>query len=198
MDVVKILDGGFSTQLAKHVGERIDGDPLWTSRYLSIDPNAIYKTHLDFLRAGSDIIETNTYQASIGDFMKYLKTTEHESRELIKIAIVEAKRAVKTYKSEIGIDDVKKNEPIIVGSIGPYAACLHDCSEYTGASYKNIKSMDPIVEWHKPRLETLIENGIDFFAIETIPCAREAEALVNLLKNYPSKFNIIFYFYFYK
>ncbi|KAJ8670603.1 hypothetical protein QAD02_001862 [Eretmocerus hayati] len=182
---VKVLDGGFSTQLATHVGERIDGDPLWTSRFLSTDPEAVYKTHLDFLRAGSDVIETNTYQASIAGFVKYLGKSEIESLQLIRKAVELAKRAVKTYKTETKGQEVSNPDPIVAGSIGPYAAFLHDCSEYTGGSYKDIDSMDSIMEWHKPRIETLIAAGVDLLAIETIPCAREAEGLIGLLKQYP-------------
>ena len=47
---VKILDGGFSSQLTRHVGDKVDGDPLWTARFLATNPEAIVKTHLDFLR----------------------------------------------------------------------------------------------------------------------------------------------------
>lgn len=187
MTEVKVLDGGFSTQLATHVGDRIDGDPLWTSRFLFTNPDAVYQTHLDFLHAGSNIIETNTYQASMPGFVKYLDKSEEESLQLIKTAVDLAKKAVRTYK-EIKGTEVSNPEPLIAGSVGPYAACLHDCSEYTGGSYGNIESMDSIVEWHKPRIETLIENGVDLIAIETIPCAREAEALVEfMVKNHPGK-----------
>jgi homocysteine S-methyltransferase len=48
MEVVT-LDGGFSTQLAVHVGDTIDGDPLWSARYLSVAPESVRQTHLDFL-----------------------------------------------------------------------------------------------------------------------------------------------------
>lgn len=190
MTIVKVLDGGFSTQLRNHVDDGIDGDPLWTSKFLCSDPDAVFKTHLDFLRAGSDIIETNTYQASVLGFVKHLNKNEEESLGLIKKAVELAKKAVVTYKKEIeGIKNVPNPQPLIAGSVGPYGAYLHDCSEYTGGSYKD--TMDFIIEWHKPRFETLINNGVDLLAIETIPCAKEAEALVDLLKQYPS--NILFF-----
>ena len=70
MQEVKVLDGGFSTQLATHVGDVIDGDPLWTARFLITNPKSYNATHLDFLKAGADIILTNTYQASIKWFFK--------------------------------------------------------------------------------------------------------------------------------
>ena len=185
---VMVLDGGFSTQLAVHVSDKIDGDPLWTSKFLFSNPEAIYKTHLDFLRAGSNIIETNTYQASIDGFIKYLGKSKEESISGIKKAVLLAKRAVNDYKEEMKNAQAPNSEPLVAGSIGPYAAYLHDCSEYTGGSYAHIESMDSIVEWHKPRLEILINSGVDLLAIETIPCAREAEALVGLLKQYQGVF----------
>lgn len=59
--------------------------------------------------------------------------------------------------------------PWIVGSIGPYGAHLHDGSEYTG-TYADVVSKDTIKKWHRPRLNAVIEAGVDALAIETIPC----------------------------
>lgn len=47
---ITVLDGGFATQLGCHVHEPIDGDVLWSARYLATDPQAVIETHLDFLR----------------------------------------------------------------------------------------------------------------------------------------------------
>lgn len=71
--------------------------------------------------------------------------------------------------------------PIIAGSIGPYGASLHNASEYTG-SYMNHVSLKEMEEWHKPRIESLIEAGVDLLAIETMPASPEAEMLLNFLK----------------
>lgn len=46
---ILVKDGGFATQLTVHVGEQIDGDPLWSARYNGTNPNAVMQTHLDFL-----------------------------------------------------------------------------------------------------------------------------------------------------
>lgn len=47
---VTVLDGGFATQLSCHVDEPIDGDVLWSARFLATNPQAVIATHLDFLR----------------------------------------------------------------------------------------------------------------------------------------------------
>lgn len=48
-DIV-ILDGGFATQLSCHVNKQIDGDVLWSARFLATDKEAVIDTHIDFLR----------------------------------------------------------------------------------------------------------------------------------------------------
>ncbi|XP_076645322.1 betaine-homocysteine S-methyltransferase isoform X2 [Halictus rubicundus] len=183
---VKILDGGFGAQLSTHVGTKIDGDPLWTARFLATNPDAVYATHLDFLRAGADIIETNTYQASIPGLMKHLSITKEESKNLLREAVNLARRAVDDYIEETsGKKETENKNPQIAGSCGPYGASLHDGSEYNGA-YGKTTSCQTMKQWHKSRIDVLIDAGIDLLALETIPCYQEAEALVELLKEYPN------------
>lgn len=45
-----LLDGGFATQLSCHVEDQIDGDVLWSARFLKTNPEAVIETHFDFLR----------------------------------------------------------------------------------------------------------------------------------------------------
>lgn len=54
---IMILDGGFSGQLGKHVHRQIDGDALWTARYLVTNPEAVIQTHLDFLKGTFYLVE---------------------------------------------------------------------------------------------------------------------------------------------
>lgn len=186
MSEIKVIDGGFSTQLSTHVDEKIDGDPLWTARFLIMNSNAVFATHLDFLRAGADIIQTNTYQATIDGFVKYLKITEKEGLQIIRQAVDYAKDAVNVYIEEIKDNaNVTNRKPLIAGSCGPYGACLHDGSEYTG-SYGARVSREFLIDWHRPRIRALLDQGVDLLAIETIPCVREAEAVIDLLKEFPN------------
>lgn len=182
-----VLDGGFSTQSSFHVDHEIDGDPLWTARLLATSPDAVVATHLDFLRAGAEIIQTNTYQASIEGFVKYLGINKNESLKLIYKAVDLAEEAVKIYLEEIKdeINNIKNLHPLIAGSCGPYGASLHDGSEYTGEYAKSI-SKELLKNWHKIRIDALIKSGVDLLALETIPCEIEAIALIELLKEYPN------------
>lgn len=176
-----LLDGGFSTQLVENVGEQVDGHPLWSARYLATHPRAVMQTHLDFLRAGAEVIITNTYQASIGGFREHLGLAEQESLKLIELAVQMATDAVDTYMKE---NPSCKVRPLVAGSVGPYGASLHDGSEYTG-EYADTVTREQLAAWHRPRIQTLVAAGVDLLALETIPCQKEAEVLVELIKEFP-------------
>ncbi|KAJ3653766.1 hypothetical protein Zmor_013001 [Zophobas morio] len=175
-DIV-VLDGGFATQLSCHVSQQIDGDVLWSARFLATDKEAVIDAHLDFLRAGADLVMTNSYQASIGGFVEHLHLTKEESYDLIKESVALARTACERYQKEFP----NSPAPMIVGSVGPYGASLHDGSEYSG-SYAKSTPVDTMRQWHIPRIKALVEAGVDLLALETIPCRIEAEMLVDLLK----------------
>ncbi|KAI5641487.1 homocysteine s-methyltransferase domain-containing protein [Phthorimaea operculella] len=182
---IVVLDGGFSTQLSCHVGHVIDGDPLWSARFLHTHPDDVVNTHLDFLRAGADLIITNTYQASLEGFMEHLNMTREQSYELIVRAVELAKRARQLYLDEFQDCISSDHVPLVVGSVGPYGAHLHDGSEYDG-SYADTTSVETMREWHLPRIKALVEGGVDLLALETIPCQEEAEMLCDLLREFPT------------
>ncbi|KAJ3646430.1 hypothetical protein Zmor_024018 [Zophobas morio] len=179
---ITILDGSFGFQLDKYVSKSLDGDPLWSARSLASEPEAVIKVHLDYIKAGCDIIETNTYQASIPGFIKYLNYTKEEGYELIKKAVSLAKTAIERARKEGIISG--DTRPLIAGSVGPYGAHLHDGSEYNGY-YTDKTTIEVLQNYHKPRISALIEGGVDLLAIETIPSKKEAEVIVNIIKDYP-------------
>ncbi|XP_050089653.1 homocysteine S-methyltransferase-like isoform X2 [Anopheles aquasalis] len=186
MSGVTVLDGGFATQLSVHVGKSIDGDPLWSARFNATNPNAVFRTHLDFLEAGAEAIMTNTYQASIEGYGEYLHLNEDASLNLIKSTVRVAQMARTRFLATRVNSDQPRTPPLLVASIGPYGAHLHDGSEYTG-SYASTVSPDTIQKWHRPRIEACIEAGVDVLGIETIPCKMEAAALFDLMsEEYPS------------
>ncbi|XP_072943025.1 translin-associated factor X-interacting protein 1-like isoform X2 [Epargyreus clarus] len=182
---VYVLDGSFSLQISRYTGTTGDGDPLWTARFIQSHPEKLVDAHLDFLRAGSDIICTNTYQASVGGFVKHLGVSTEEAYELIHRAVELAKRAREKYEKECLDASMPVRKTFVAGCIGPYGAHLHDGSEYDG-SYADRTAEETLREWHKPRIDTLVSAGVDLLTIETVPCQKEAEVLVNLLKEYPS------------
>ena len=62
LESCRVLDGGLATEL-EYRGLLLDG-PLWSTRALRDDPDAIVAVHRDYLDAGADCLLTASYQAS--------------------------------------------------------------------------------------------------------------------------------------
>ncbi|GIY06690.1 selenocysteine Se-methyltransferase [Caerostris extrusa] len=131
-------------------------DPLWSAGMLHTNPEAIVHVHDKYLKNGAEIITSASYQASIPGFQKHLRLKNKENKEIF-----------------------------VAGSVGSYGAALADGSEYTG-DYCDKITHEELINWHRPRIECLIEAGVDLLAMETIPSVKEGEALMKLLKDIPN------------
>ncbi|XP_058635008.1 homocysteine S-methyltransferase YbgG isoform X2 [Onychostoma macrolepis] len=176
-----ILDGGLATELETS-GFQLQGDPLWSARILHTNPQAIKDVHYRYLQSGSDVITTATYQASIEGFVKYLDLRPEEAQQMIMSGVQLAKETVCEFLSHSPVSD--RREPVVAGSVGPYGAFLHDGSEYTGA-YEDKMTVEELKDWHRPQIQCLVKAGADLVAMETIPGLKEAEALVEVLREFP-------------
>ena len=74
--------------------------------------------------------------------------------------------------------------PLVAASVGPYGACLHDGSEYTG-NYVNTVPRETLKYFHRCRLRHIMAAKPDIVAIETIPALEEALILTELLGEFP-------------
>lgn len=175
-----MLDGGLATEMETH-GADLDHD-LWSAKMLIEAPEIIRRVHTDFLRSGADVIATATYQASFGGFEK-AGYTHHQAKRLMRLSVDLALLARETFwaQSENRIDRLR---PLVAASIGPYGASLHDGSEYHGNYGLDRQAL---IDFHRPRMELLAETEADLFAFETIPSMLEAEALLELLQEFPQK-----------
>ncbi|KAF4521562.1 hypothetical protein B566_EDAN001282 [Ephemera danica] len=181
---ITVIDGGFGTLLCRILGPSasIDTDPLWSARSLAKHPDQVVQAHMEFAKAGAQLIRTNSYQASIGGFREHLGLNEEESINLIKKSVELARQAITTFITFQLEQDEFMPPPLLVGSVGPYGAALHDGSEYTG-SYASGMSEEQLMAWHRPRIRALNEAGIRLLAVETIPALVEARAVLRLLKS---------------
>jgi len=73
-----------------------------------------------------------------------------------------------------------------MGSVGPFGASLCDGSEYNG-HYIDKMDLKELYDWHKPRIQALIEGGVDILLFETIPSVEEANVLLNILSEFPNQ-----------
>lgn len=171
-----ILDGALGTEL-ESLGYDVSGK-LWSAQYLLDQPRIIQNVHESYVRAGSDIITTSSYQASIPAFVQAGLTPE-KAYDLLKETVFLARKAIKNTWQELSTEEQKQRPyPLVAGSVGPYAAYLADGSEYTG-NYQ--LSEEEYRDFHRPRIQALLEAGSDLLAIETIPNGAEAAAILRLL-----------------
>jgi homocysteine S-methyltransferase len=159
-----VLDGGLATQLEAQ-GHNL-GTELWSARLLVDKPKAIVQAHLTYFEAGAQVATTASYQASIDGFAR-AGIPHAEAQQLIKRSVRLAQQARASCEDD--------HDRWIAGSVGPYGAALADGSEYRGDYDLSVKQLRA---WHRPRIELLVEAGVDVLALETIPCLTEVEALL--------------------
>ncbi|KAJ2820872.1 Catalyzes methyl transfer from S-methylmethionine (SMM) to adenosyl-L-homocysteine (AdoMet), partial [Coemansia sp. 'formosensis'] len=184
-----ILDGGFGQLVADEYPELDQSGGMWVSGVAVRAPNIIRDAHRRYLEAGADIITTATYQASAGGYIAAgLATTEAEADALLTATValaVEARSQFIQAQAEAG---PHQRRPLIAVSLGSVGATLGDCSEYTGKFGQGL-TMQDVYEFHLRRFSMLarcldaseLRGQIDLLAMETIPSAEEATAIVRAL-----------------
>lgn len=177
-----ILDGGLATELEER-GFELQDDPLWSAKILYTNPQAIKDVHFRYLQSGSDVITTATYQATLEGFIKHLEVNPDRAEELLISGVQIAKDAAADFTPNCTA--AGRAVPLVAGSVGPYGAFLHDGSEYSG-NYQSRMSVEELKDWHRPQVRCLVAAGADLIAMETVPCLKEAEALVELLREFPN------------
>jgi homocysteine S-methyltransferase len=167
-----LLDGGLATELEARGHDLTDR--LWSARLLVTDPEAIEDVHLDYYRAGAQVATTASYQATMEGF-EAAGFDEAAALSAIRSSVEVARRARERFVEESGvpIDDL-----LVAGSVGPYGAMLADGSEYRGDYDPGAAALRDV---HAPRIDALLEAGVDLLAFETIPTVREARVLLDLL-----------------
>jgi 5-methyltetrahydrofolate--homocysteine methyltransferase len=122
-------------------------------------PEAIERIHRQYLEAGADIIETNTFGATsvaLSDF-----ALEDRVREINLAAVRLARRAA---------DDFSQRTPdkprFVAGSIGPTNRQLSIAGNVNDAAYRAV-TFDEMVDTYYEQIDALVEGGVDLVLPET-------------------------------
>jgi len=162
-----VVDGGLSTQLEKH-GQDVSG-LLWTGRVLLDHPEAVTRAHADYVASGADVVISASYQVSRRGFVA-AGMTAGQADDALRASIAAARAA------DPG------GHVRVAASIGPYGAILHDGSEYRG---RYGLTEEQLADFHRERIEVLVGSAPDLLAVETIPDVLEAQALAQVLGQFP-------------
>ncbi len=168
---IMILDGPMGTMIQEHSLEENDfrgnsfvdhKDPLkGNNDLLNITkPDLIKSIHRDYLEAGADIIETNTFNStsiSLADYgmEKYAYDFNHAGANIAK-----------EVKDEF-CNNTKKSEIFVAGSIGPTNRTASLSPDVNDPGYRAV-SFDNLVDSYSEQVLGLIDGGVDILFVETI------------------------------
>tara|TARA_R110002003_G_scaffold115_12_gene10053 strand:+ start:11766 stop:12764 length:999 start_codon:yes stop_codon:yes gene_type:complete len=178
-----ILDGALATYL-ETLGANISSS-LWSA--------LITQTHLEYYRAGANVAITASYQASLPGLVQHLHVNEDAAAAIVRKSVELAHRARDAYVQEqvgwvageqggaaaTAYEEAVRRKLWVAGSVGPYGAFLADGAEYRG---EYVVARDEMKDFHRGRIQALVEAGVDVLACETMPSRGEVEAVLELLR----------------
>lgn len=165
------MDGAMGTEiLNRGVDTKL---PLWSADALLKNPEVVQKIHEDYIKAGAEIIITNTFNSTRRMFTK--KEIGEKAREATILACQLAQKARKAVKVP--------HKVYIAGSVSP----LEDCySPELTPPDKELKAE------HLELAKDLKDGGVDFLLIETMITLRETKAAIAAAKKVGLPFAVSF------
>jgi 5-methyltetrahydrofolate--homocysteine methyltransferase len=168
---ILIIDGAMGTMIQRHKlreadyrGERFANharDVIGNNDLLCLtQPQIIAKIHEDYLAAGADIIETNTFNAQRISMADY--GMEALSREINVAAARLAREAVDAWSKK-----TPGHQRFVAGAIGPTNRTASISPDVNNPGYRST-SFDELREAYAEQASGLIEGGADIILIETI------------------------------
>ena len=181
---ILLLDGAMGTMIQSYSltetdyrGERFSDwsqDVKGNNDLLSLTrPDVIREIHEQFLEAGADILETNTFNANAPSMADY--GMEELVAELNTAAAAIARDCADKYA-------VKFGEPrYVAGVLGPTNRTASISPDVNDPGYRNI-TFDQLAETYEVAAIALIDGGVDFLMIETIFDTLNAKAAIIAVK----------------
>ncbi len=184
---VLLLDGAMGTMIQRYRlteedyrGERFKshpGDLQGNNDLLSLTrPDVIREIHEAYLEAGSDIIETNTFNStSISQADYGMESLVHE------INLRSARIAVEAAAKYSGKTPLKPR--YVAGSIGPTNKTTSLSPDVNDPGYRAV-SFDEMKNAYREQVRGLAEGGVDLFLVETIFDTLNAKAALMGIEEY--------------
>ncbi|KAK3604988.1 hypothetical protein CHS0354_000653 [Potamilus streckersoni] len=136
-------------------------------------PQIISQIHAEYLEAGADIIETNTFNSTSISQADY--GLESLVYELNVTAARNALDVAKRYSSE--------NKPrFVAGAIGPLNRTLSLSPDVNDAAFRAVQFHEVITSYQE-QVEALIDGGVDILLIETIFDTLNAKVATLAIRN---------------
>jgi 5-methyltetrahydrofolate--homocysteine methyltransferase len=167
---IAVIDGAMGTMIQAHGlleadyrGERFRNHPkdLKGANDLLVltQPGIIEGIHREYLEAGADIVETNTFNAQAISLADY--GMESLAYEMNVAAALAARRAVDAHRAATGRD------AFVAGALGPTNRTLSLAVDVNDPG-KRTHVFDDFVAAYTEQIRGLLDGGVDFLLFETV------------------------------
>ncbi|MFZ9386520.1 MAG: homocysteine S-methyltransferase family protein [Chitinophagaceae bacterium] len=187
---ILVIDGAMGTMIQRHKLTEADyrGDRFrdWpcdvkgNNDLLNITrPDIIIGIHTQYLEAGADIIETNTFSSTSIAMADY--EMQSLAYELNLAAARCAREAIDRYRTK-----QPSSTPVekwVAGAIGPLNKTLSLSPDVNNPGFRAI-TFDEVVDAYSEQVRGLVEGGVDLLLIETIFDTLNAKAAIFAIKKY--------------
>jgi 5-methyltetrahydrofolate--homocysteine methyltransferase len=178
---ILILDGAMGTMIQKrnlsendYCGDRFKGwshDLKGNNDLLSLTrPDIISYIHKQYLNAGADLIETNTFNANA------VSLADYKMAPLVHELNVAAARLARTAADEYTKKDPSRPR-FVAGSIGPTNKTASLSPDVNDPGKRSV-TFDTLVKAYSEQIQGLVEGGVDILLIETIFDTLNAKAAI--------------------
>jgi 5-methyltetrahydrofolate--homocysteine methyltransferase len=188
---ILVIDGAMGTMIQQYkLGEEDYRGKKFSNWHIDLkgnndllsvtQPQIITEIHKQYLEAGADIIETNTFNAqavSLADYeMSSLAT------EINLCAAQCARDAVDQFKASDHYDP-SRGGPFVAGAIGPMNKTLSMSPDVNNPGFRSVY-FDEVAAAYYEQVKALVEGGVDLLLIETIFDTLNAKAAVYAIRKY--------------
>lgn len=121
-------------------------------------PDIIEQIHLDYLNAGADIIETNTFSGTT------ISQADYDMEDAVYDINYLSAQVAKKAAEKVSTPDKPR---FVAGAIGPTNRTCSISPDVNRPGYRAV-SFDQMATAYKQQIEALIDGGVDILLIETV------------------------------
>lgn len=187
---ILVIDGAMGTMIQRHKlseadyrGERFKDWPTdvkGNNDLLNITrPDIIIGIHKQYLEAGADIIETNTFSSTVIAMADY--DMQSLAYELNVAAARCARKAIEEYYA--AHPEAAPGEKWVAGAIGPLNKTLSLSPDVNNPGFRAV-TFDEVVDAYYEQVKGLVDGGADTLLVETIFDTLNAKGAIFAIKKY--------------
>jgi 5-methyltetrahydrofolate--homocysteine methyltransferase len=190
---ILIIDGAMGTMIQRYKLEEADyrgerfkdwhSDVKGNNDLLSItQPQIIEAIHEQYLEAGADIIETNTFSSTV------IAQADYDMQAIAYEMNLASARCARNAADKYTAKDPSKQR-YVAGAIGPLNKTLSLSPDVNNPGFRAV-TFDEVAVAYTEQIKGLVEGGVDILLIETIFDTLNAKAAIYAVKNYFQQNNL--------